>query len=79
MEEMWGVGVEGRKGGFGLWDEEDEANNDFFFLERERILIWNKERSFQDCASLSSLLAPLPQRQSLICPAQPSSIRLHLS
>lgn len=29
-----------------------------------RILIWKQRRSFQDCASLSFLLALLPQRQS---------------
>lgn len=71
---VW-VWVEGKKGGFGMRDEEDEANNVFF----NRILIWKQRRSFQDCASLSFLLALLPQRQSLICPTQPSRIRLHLS
>lgn len=69
--------MEGRKGGFGMWDEEDEANNDLYFFKR--ILIWKQRKSFQDSASLSFLLALLAQRQSLICPAQPSSIRLHLS
>lgn len=67
--------MEGKKGGFGMWAEEDEANNDFF----NRILIWKQRRSFQDCASLSFLPALLPQRQSLICPTQPSRIRVHLS
>lgn len=69
--------MEGTKGGFGMWAEEDEAYNVFFFFNR--ILIWKQRRSFQDRASLSFLPALLPLRQSLICPAQPSRIRLHLS
>lgn len=69
------MGVEGKKGGFGMWAAEDEANNVFF----NRILIWKQRSIFQDGASLSFLLALVPQRQSLICPAQSSRIRLHLS
>lgn len=47
--------MEGKKGGFGMQDEEDEAKNVVFFLKR--ILIW-RQRSFQDGASLSFLPDP---------------------